>query len=81
MQNYNQTLGCAMCISSDAYQEAKPVFAVVEPATVPLCPSGTGKKAIILGFIFLTVLETSAWILFGKELRQSMKQGVASPEV
>lgn len=32
-------------------QEAKPVFAVVEPASVPLLPSGTSKKVILVGFI------------------------------
>ena len=34
-------------------QEAKPVFAVVEPASVPLHPSGTSKKMILIGFVFL----------------------------
>jgi len=43
-------------------QEAKPVFAVVEPASVPLLPSGTSKKVILVGFIFLAVAGASAWI-------------------
>ena len=38
-------------------QEAKPVFAVVEPASVPLLPSGTSKKVILVGFIFLAVAD------------------------
>lgn len=46
-------------------QEAKPVFAVVEPATIPLQPSGTSRKVIVLGFIFLVVCVTGAWRLFG----------------
>lgn len=48
-------------------QEEKPVFAVLEPATIPLTPSGAGKKVIILAFAFLGILCSSAWILFGQE--------------
>ncbi len=47
-------------------QEEKPVFAVVEPATVPLQPSGTSRKVIVLGIIFLAVCGTGAWVLYGK---------------
>lgn len=48
-------------------QEEKPVFAVVEPATIPLEPSGTSKRVIFMGIILLTVCCTGAWILLGKE--------------
>lgn len=48
-------------------QEAKPVFAVVEPATVPLKPSGVSRKVIVLAFIFLAFAGTAAWLLFGKD--------------
>lgn len=54
-------------------QEAKPVFAIVEPATVPLSPSGPNKKIIIIAFMFLGFIGSSAWILFGKELWQSLR--------
>lgn len=54
-------------------QEAKPVFAIVEPATVPLSPSSPNKKIIILGLMFLGFIGSSAWILFGKEIWQSLK--------
>lgn len=54
-------------------QEAKPVFAIVEPATVPLSPSSPNKKFIILGLMFLGFIGSSAWILFGKELWQSLR--------
>ena len=42
-------------------QEEKPVFAVVEPASVPLEPSGTSRKVILVGIIFLAVCSTGAW--------------------
>lgn len=61
-------------------QEAKPVFAVVEPASVPLLPSGTSKKVILLGFIFLAVAGVSAWILFGREFFENFKQGLQAPQ-
>ena len=61
-------------------QEAKPVFAVVEPASVPLLPSGTSKKVILVGFIFLAVAGASAWILFGREFFENLKAGLNAPQ-
>lgn len=57
-------------------QEEKPVFAVVEPAVVPLNPSGTSRKVILLGVVFLTVAFTSAWELLGKKYWQQFKEGL-----
>lgn len=54
-------------------QEEKPVFAVIEPATVPLQPSGTSRKVIVLGFIFLAVCVTGGWKLIGQEYWQKLK--------
>ena len=54
-------------------QEAKPVFAVVEPASVPLLPSGTSRKMILIGFVFLGIAAASAWILFGKDFWKKIK--------
>lgn len=54
-------------------QEAKPVFAIVEPATVPLTPSGPNKKIIILSLLFLGFAGSSFWILFGKDLWANIK--------
>ena len=54
-------------------QEEKPVFAVVEPATVPLKPSGTSRKIVILGLIFLTVCITGGWELIGQEYWHKLK--------
>ena len=57
-------------------QEEKPVFAVVEPAVVPLNPSGTSRKVIVLGFIFLAVAFAGAWELLGKQYWQQFKEGL-----
>ena len=61
-------------------QEAKPVFAVVEPASVPLLPSGTSKKVILIGFVFLAVAGISAWILFGREFFENLKRELKTSE-
>lgn len=54
-------------------QEEKPVFAVVEPATVPLQPSGTSRKVIVLGIIFLAVCGTGSWKLIGEAYWKKLK--------
>ncbi len=55
-------------------QEEKPVFAVVEPATVPLQPSGTSRKVILIGVVFLAVCGTGAWKLLGVSYLQKIKE-------
>ena len=58
-------------------QEAKPVFAVVEPASVPLQPSGTSRKMILVGTVFLFVAAAAAWVLFGVDLWKKVKEGLS----
>lgn len=55
-------------------QEEKPVFAVVEPATIPLQPSGTSRKTILVGVLFLVVCGTGAWKLFGISYWKKLKE-------
>ena len=59
-------------------QEEKPVFAVVEPATVPLQPSGTSRIVILIGIVFLVVCITGSWELSGRpywnKLKKQLKQ-------
>ncbi len=57
-------------------QEEKPVFAVVEPAVVPLYPSGISRKIIVVGFVFLAVVLTGAWMLLGKKYWLQLKEGL-----
>ena len=61
-------------------QEAKPVFALVEPATVPLKPSGRGRGMTVILTVFLIVAGTGAWILFGKDFMAQLKQGLKEPK-
>lgn len=62
-------------------QEAKPSFTVLEPASVPLYPSGISSKILIIGIIFLALMGASAWILFGQDLWKGLKEGLNEPEV
>ena len=55
-------------------QEEKPVFAVVEPATIPLKPSGTSRKIILAGIIFLAICGAGAWKLFGLTYWKKFKE-------
>ena len=55
-------------------QEEKPVFAVVEPAVIPLEPSGTSRKVYVLAFIFLSVCIVISWNLFGKDFLNKFKE-------
>lgn len=55
-------------------QEEKPVFAVVEPATIPLEPSSSSKKIILIGIIFITICFTCAWQILGKPQWSKIKE-------
>jgi uncharacterized protein involved in exopolysaccharide biosynthesis len=61
-------------------QEAKPVFAVVEPASVPLRPSGISSKMMLIGIVFLSVTAAAVWILFGVDLWKNLKEGLNESE-
>lgn len=72
-QVYNQ-MAQQLQLARGKVQEAKPVFAVVEPATVPLQPAGPGKKMILIAFVFLALVGTAGWVLFGEELWKQLKE-------
>lgn len=57
-------------------QEEKPVFAVVEPAVVPLSPSGITQKVYIIIFVFLSVVCVGGWKLFGKVFFDRLKKAM-----
>ena len=60
-------------------QEAKPSFMVLEPASVPLLPANMPTLFIVIAFVFIGLMGASAWILFGKDLIASMKEGLKEP--
>lgn len=77
-QVFSQT-ATQLQMSRAKLQEEKPAFAVLEPASVPLYPTGTSKKIILVGIIFLAIAGASAWVLFGKDLWASLKEGLKEP--
>ena len=72
-QVYSQVAG-QLQVARAKVQEEKPVFAVVEPAVVPLKPSGTSRKVYVLAFIFLSVCIVIFWNLFGKDFLNKFKE-------
>lgn len=59
-------------------QEEKTVFAVVEPATIPLFPSNTSRKVILLGVTILTICITGIWQLIGKHYFRKIKSIISN---
>ena len=72
-QVYSQ-VASQLQIARAKVQEEKPVFAVLEPAVVPLFPSGTSRKIYVLAFIFLSVCIVIFWNLFGKDFLNKFKE-------
>lgn len=54
-------------------QETTPVYATVEPATVPIKPSKPSKPMILIGFIFLGGVIASAKIIFADKIADMKK--------
>lgn len=57
-------------------QEEKPIFAVVEPAVVPLKPSGTSRKVLVLGITFISIIFMGGWELLGKYYWEKIKNAI-----
>lgn len=54
-------------------QQAKPVFAIINPVTVPIRKSAPGKASILMVCIFLAACCSAAWVLFGAEYWKQIK--------
>lgn len=59
-------------------QENTPVFAVVEPATVPVKADKPKKMVILIGFIFLGAVVASVKILFGDTIKDFRNKALLS---
>lgn len=60
-------------IAEAKVQETTPVFAVVQPATVPVKAAKPSKVAILIGFVFLAFVASAAYILFLPGLKKSIR--------
>ncbi len=70
---YNQT-SQQLQTAKAKVQESTPVYAVVNPATVPIKSSSPRKLMILIGFAFLAFVACAAWILYGKPMLEDMKR-------
>lgn len=48
-------------------QEATPAFTTLQNATVPVMKAGPGRKKILLVFLFLAFLATTAWVFYKED--------------
>lgn len=55
-------------------QQAKPVFAILDPVTVPIKKATPSKAKLLVIFTFLAGCCASAWVLFGKEYWKKLKE-------
>lgn len=78
-QIYNQ-MATQLQMAQGKLQEAKPVFAVVDPATVPLRPSAPRNMVILVACLFLAFIGTTGWILFGEDVWKRLKNNLITEE-
>lgn len=57
-------------------QEAKPVFAVLEPVTIPNRKAAPSKAKMLLIFTFLAGCCAAAWVLFGEDYWKKLKENL-----
>ena len=55
-------------------QEAKPVFAILEPAVIPNRKAGPSKAKMLVVFTFLAACGAAAWVLFGTDALAKIKE-------
>ncbi len=61
-------------------QETKPVFAVIQTATVPLVPSKPRKTLIVVAFIFVAFVGSAGWVVYGKDVYEDLRRHLKSEE-
>ncbi len=54
-------------------QQAKPVFVVLDPVSIPYKKSAPSKAKILFAFVFLAACISSFWVLAGKDYYKSFK--------
>ena len=57
-------------------EQAKPVFAIINPVTVPLKKTAPSKAKILVIFTFLAGCCAAGWVLFGEEYWKKLKENL-----
>ena len=55
-------------------QEKTPVYAILQPATVPIRPSGIGRSIIVLGMTLVGVFLGLIWVIFIQNFIKQIKR-------
>lgn len=57
-------------------EQAKPVFVVIDPVTIPIRKTAPSKAKLLLIFTFLAGCIAAAWVLFGDEYWRKLKENL-----
>jgi LPS O-antigen subunit length determinant protein (WzzB/FepE family) len=57
-------------------QQAKPVFTIIHPVIVPISRTAPSKAKMLVIFTFLAGCCAAAWVLFGDEYWQKLKENI-----
>ncbi len=57
-------------------QQAKPVFVIIDPVTLPIKRTAPSKAKMLVIFTFLAGCCAAAWVLFGDEYWQKLKENL-----
>ena len=57
-------------------QQAKPVFVIIDPITVPLNRTAPSKAKLLVIFTFLAGCCAAAWVLFGEDYWKKLKENL-----
>ena len=57
-------------------EQAKPVFAIIHPVTVPIKKAAPSKAKLLVIYTFLAGCCAAAWVLFGEELWKRFKENL-----
>ena len=57
-------------------QQAKPVFTIIDPVTVPITKAAPSKAKLLIVFTFLAACCSAAWVLFGEDFWKTFKENL-----
>lgn len=60
-------------------EKVTPVYAVIQPSTVPLSPSKPRKMLILIGCILLSAAGSIGWVLFVKDFIEKIRKRIIMP--
>ena len=57
-------------------EQAKPVFVIIDPVTVPIKKAAPSKAKLLVIFTFLAGCCAAAWVLFGEDIWKNFKENL-----